>query len=329
MKEVRLRPSAFSVAHHATMRDRQLASLIGLLFALLSCSCNQPFTPKAPFEPQPVVYSVICTDSVKQYVRVYTTYDVSGYDPYENKTDTPVGGATVIVTGRHGTWTFRDTLLERPYPFRYKTPILAYVADWQPEPGETYTLVVNTANAGSTEATITTPKQSTSAAWSLYAFLLDFPPDSVKAVTEVYATFQKLHVMKVWYARIFVSYIVQTVTGWREEQAEVEVQPAPRTGGATFAVVYCARYRLTSTIAGVSAKYAGNRLIFKRVVFHLLEMDENWFKYYNMVRRAQDSVTTRFDLPDYTNFSRGHGLFGACTVDSLIHSFPNDFVYNH
>ena len=58
-----------------------------VVLAFIVLSCNEPFSPKAPFDPHLVVYSVIYTDSPQQFVRVYSTYDVSGYDPYRYAED--------------------------------------------------------------------------------------------------------------------------------------------------------------------------------------------------------------------------------------------------
>ncbi len=144
------------------MRNRKFALIVSALLAFLALSCNQPFSAKAPFEPQLVVYSVLYTDYSQQFVRVYSTYDVSGYDPHVNTVDGSIAGATVTVTGSKGKFMFRDTLLARPDTSRYKTPIYAYVSDWQPEPGQTYTLSVEVGAMGSTQAIVTTPPLSSS-----------------------------------------------------------------------------------------------------------------------------------------------------------------------
>jgi hypothetical protein len=102
---------------------------------------------------------------------------------------------------------------------------------------------------------------------------------------------------------------------------------AMASGG--FAGVACARSYISSVIHGIAKTFAGSKLTFKRIVFRLLKMEKNWYEYYNIVRQSQDLRTTRFDQPDFTNLSSGYGVFGACTVDSLVHEYPSDFRFNH
>jgi len=301
-----------------------------VVLAFIVLSCNEPFSPKAPFDPHLVVYSVIYTDSPQQFVRVYSTYDVPGYDPYRYATDGAITGATVSVSGPQGTILFRDTLLQRPDTLRYKTPISAYVADWRPQPGQSYTLKVDAGAAGSTQSTVSTPPVASS--WSWYpvdpTLALDFPDTSTIA-TYVSAIFEFSSSTKAISQQLYIQYTVQSGDG--PEQAMVTQLLGKNVGAANgdYAGVACARTNIASAIHGISKTFAGSKLTFKRIVFRLMQMEENWNEYYNIVRLPQDLRTSRFDQPDFTNLSSGYGLFGACTVDSLVHEYPADFRYNH
>ena len=306
--------------------------------ALFLLSCNHPFSPKGPFEQQLVVYSVLSSARDLQFVRVYTNYDVSGFDPFENASDRPVAGAQVTVTGARGTYVFRDTLLPRSDTSRYKTPIAAYVAGWRPEPGQTYTLVVNAANVGSTSATVTLPGQSQTFSWYPGTDILDYP-DSNKKITyfEAYARISQL--TKVYTFQLMIDYDVLTSAGWQKQSIEVPVYASdPSFRGVMYpslqnAYIYASgsyeKYAYVSTLIRVSTQYGSTNLVFKRIVFRLLQLDVNWYNYYNTVRMFRDPYSIRLDEPDFTNLSRGYGLFGACTVDSLVHDYPADFKYNH
>ena len=307
------------------------------LLALFLLSCNHPFSPKGPFEQQLVVYSVLSSARDLQFVRVYTNYDVSGFDPFENASDRAVAGAQVTVTGARGTYVFRDTLLPRSDTSRYKTPITAYVANWQPEPGQTYTLVVNAANVGSTSATVTLPGRSQTFSWYPGTQILDYP-DSNKTITYFYAYTRVPQLTKVYTFQLVIDYVVLTDAGWQNRSIEVPVWASDASfQGTTYPSLQTAygyasgsytKYAYVSTLIRVSTQYS-NRLTFKRIVFRLLQLDGNWYNYYNTVRRFQDPYSIRLDEPDFTNLSRGYGLFGAYTVDSVAHDYPADFKYNH
>jgi hypothetical protein len=316
-----------NLSHSEKKLNWYIIGLVGLV-GMLVVSCNEAFSPKAPFEVQPVVYSVLSTDSSKQFVRVYTTYDVQGYEPYDNPADTPVLDASVVITGRRGEWTFRDTLIPRPYEYRYRTPVHVYVTDWRPEPGEAYTLLVTSEQFRETSASITLPARSQSATWSpSAAFLLDFP-DTAKHIYDVTATFAVSPSVTAWLPQVVLYYLVETGEDWREQKMEIPVASTPRPGGYSVAAVYCPRAYLSSILNQVHLKYLNTRLRFNRISFRLVQMEASFYTYYNIVRRAQDTLTTRSELPDFTNLSKGYGVFAGCTVDSLVHYYPSDFVKN-
>jgi len=77
--------------------------------ALFFLSGGDSFSHKEPFKQQLVVYSVLSTYHDIQFVRVYTNYDVSGFDPFGNRSDTPVTGAQVVIKGPHGSYTHSRT----------------------------------------------------------------------------------------------------------------------------------------------------------------------------------------------------------------------------
>ena len=302
---------------------------------LLFTSCNDSFSPKDPFEQQLVVYSVLSTDRDIQFVRVYTNYDVSGFDPFQNKSDTPVTGALVVVTGPHGSYTLKDTLLTRPDTSRYKSPIAAYVGRWRAEPGMTYTLTVDAAGIGSTSATVSTPDLSSIMYWINGEMLDD--PDNYKGTSWVGASAGFSESTKGFSIQMVIEYLVLTPAGWKTESIEV-----PVWASSDFArVCYPSVYKVNGSAGGVYSKdiytrtlqrvyklYVGSKLTFQRIVFRFLPVDQNWWNYYSTVRKFQDPLSIRLDEPDFTNLSNGYGLFGAFAIDSLEHAYPPEFPYN-
>lgn len=311
------------------MRKAPVPFVIFLLQSLLCLGCNEQFSPKAPFEPQLVVYSVIYTDCSQQFVRVYSTYNVSGYDPYANATDAAIAGANVSVIGPEGSFLFRDTLLQRTDTSRYKSPINAYVADWRPQPGTTYSLSVNAGTAGSTQATVSTPPLSSLKYWNPVdpTIALDYP-DTTTVVTSVSGIFLSSQSTKAVSRQVYILYTVRDNNGQEKVLEAQFVGPGIGIGGG-YTGVACDRKSIASTLHALSNTYAGSKITFKRIVFRVLQMDENWYNYYSIVRMPQDSSTTRFDQPDFTNLNQGYGVFGACSVDSLVHEYPADFRFNH
>jgi hypothetical protein len=308
-----------------------------LLLIICFFGCNKPFDPKDPVETKLVVYSVISTDSDIQYVRVYSNYDVSGFNPFENGTDSPITGAQVIISGRTGSYTLRDTLLVRPDRSRYKSPISAYVGRFRPLPGEAYTLTVNATGIGPTSATVTTPQQSQTINWSGSAILDD--PDNQPMLFFVGCSTQLARETKAYTFQMAIEYAVPASGGWRTQSIEVPTYASDSSFNyASYPTLYASyiyaggSYSKSAYIATLYRVVALNRstnLTFKRIVFRFLQVDQNWYDYYNIVRQFQDPHSIRLDQPDFTNLSNGYGLFGACTVDSIVHEYPADFKYNH
>jgi hypothetical protein len=317
---------------HVRIIPRFLLVVIALpLFA----SCNDSFSPKAPFHQQLVVYSVLSTDRDIQFVRVYTNYDVSGFDPFQNKLDTPVSGAQVVITGPHGSYILKDTLLPRLDTSRYKSPIAAYAGRWRAERGQTYTLTVNAPGIGSTTATVTTPGPSQTIYW-VNGAMLDHP-DTYQVMDYVGASTRFWQSTKAFTSQMVIEYVFLNAGEWKEESIEV-----PIAASTNFSyVVYPSVYKVQTYAWGVYYKdayvktlnrgaklHAGSKLIFNRIVLRFLQLDQNWYDYYGTLREIQDPFSIRLDEPDFTNLSNAYGLFGACAGDSIQHQYPDEFPYN-
>lgn len=321
------------------MRNRRLILIAWVLPVLLTLSCNQPFSPKAPFQEQPVVYSVLFTNRSAQIVRVYSNYDVPGFDPFENSTDRPIAGGIVTVKGPRGTYAFRDTLLPRTDTSRYTTPIPAYVSNWQPEPGQTYTLSVLSPEAGSTSATVTTLAKARKMYWYYPTNFMDYP-DSIKYETAISAVADLPSQGNACFVQLSIEYSVVAGSGSRIEEREVPLwaydatlkyatYPSLQTSTQWGIGMFYNQWGYRRAVAYISNAYRDTKLTFRRVIFRVLQLDQNWYTYYHTVRISQDPLSIRIDQPDFTNLSRGYGVFGACTVDSLIHNLPVDFAWNH
>lgn len=308
------------------MKTRQcfvccLAALLGFL-----SGCQEDFSPKGPFENQFVIYSVITTSRDLQFVRVYTNYDVPGFDPLENTSDHPVTGARVVVSGPGGSYVFRDTLLPRQDKSRYTSPIAAYVANWRPKPGETYVLDVSANNIGSTTASVTLPQKSGTLDWSPNTMILDYP-DSAKQYFSFYGYGKLTQQTKVYAYQMMIEYDVLKPDGWRRESVEIPTLTTVYKS-YTNASGYCSKSTYVATLEQVVARYRNTKLTFRNLVFRLLQLEENWYNYYSTVRQFQDPFSIRLDEPDFTNLRNGYGLFAGSTMDSLIHVYPDDFKYH-
>jgi hypothetical protein len=303
---------------------------------LIVAGCNHSFSPKGPFQQQLVVYSILCDEREKQYVRVYSTYDVQGFDPLQNETDMQISDAQVTMIGPTGSYAFKDTLIARSDTSHYKSPIVAYVSNFRVQRGETYSLAVNVPGGGSSSASITIPdKLLTFTMWLL--FDLDDPGD-IRKVLHVYVVGQSTPLTRGYAGQMLIQFSVLTASGWQDKQVEVPadepdfsatnrvIERSNDYGSVSF---LRSNVAYVNTLNMISQRYKDTRISFKRIVFRLLQVEKNMYDYYKIVHGFQDPYTIRFDQPDFTNLNRGFGLFGGCTIDTLIHDYPAHFGYNH
>jgi len=301
--------------------------------AVLLTGCDEPFSPKGPFQEKVVVYSVLSHQTDTQFVRLFLTYDPPGFDPLEQNIDRQIVGAQVTMSDGNQTVAFRDTTIARWDTSRYTTPIRAYVGHpFRPVGGRTYSLTIQTPQHGIVTSATTVPGPAIVDVVNPYV-LTDparYPTlDIVVALFIAPAT-------RGYLTRFFIEYEIVAATSSFIERVEVPsflrfVQDQPqklypalarRISGGNLA----GDNRETSTfsvqaysyaLAEVRSKYAGNIIRFRRAIFFATQVDVNLYNYYNIANGFQDPYSIRQDLPDYTNIKGGLGMFGAFTVDSV------------
>lgn len=319
------------------------AAIIVAIAAVLSCqSCDQTFDAQSPFENRLVIYSLLSTDQNHQFVRLYTNYAVQGYDPSQNTVDHAITGARVGVMGPEASYVFRDTLLRRPDTSRYRDPIHAYVAaPFQVIPGNTYSLSVASQGFDRMSAVVKVPGRSQVSTIQISQFdnpNPGDPEDPLKIVVQTYVS----PVSKGCLTQFFVDYDVLTEVGWQSERVEIPMfvllsgdttvlmSTFPKLeriiSSPVITTFYVKAYGIV--LARVQNAHPNTGLLFRRVVLRVLQIESNLYDYYNIVNGFRDPASIRIDEPDYSNIRGAYGLFGAYTVDSLVHPLPSNFTFN-
>jgi hypothetical protein len=308
-----------------------------LIFIL---GCDQSFNPKAPFEQQMVVFSILSNARDTQYVRVSTNYDVSGFDASEHQIDGAVVGARVSVTGPTRSYDFSDVVLPREDTNRYKSPIRAYAGSpFRPEHAKTYALGVTSETYGTARATVTLPDEPMMT-FGLGTYILDHP-DTKDPNNTIYFTALLTSHTKGYLTQLFVDYQVLNGTEWQEKRIEVPMKVLTDTL-SIWDGMYPEMRRLmisqTSTPYEVNAyvkvllrvlnQHPNQKIIFERVVGRVLQCETGLYDYYSTVNAFRDPISVRLDEPDYSNLSGAKGVFGGYALDSLVHLLPENFGFN-
>ena len=315
------------------------------LFTLLS-ACNQPFDPRAPLKEQLVVFSILSTDRDVQFVRVQSTYMPPEFNPLTYVSDNAITDAVVNIKGLSGNYILRDTILARQDTGRYTFPIHAYVLKpFVPQRGQWYDIIVQSPSLGVAFATIVVPEKTAISLTALGQSTLYFPhrhgPDEIIAFLANVSRYAKGYV-----GRLFIDYDVLKGTQWVEERIEVPVKSgageekqytleaavyprlAPRPSTTQTGFVFQNGYYNAMVNHVRSTVYPQRRIVFNRVVFQLLQVEENLYMYYNLVSAYEDPRSIRLDVPSYSNINGGIGFVGAYSLDSLVQILPENFIGN-
>ena len=105
---------------------------------------------------------------------------------------------------------------------------------------------------------------------------------------------------------------------------QVRYPTLERVQGSQYAVAFMVgAYRWA--LKDIVARHFPNQVIFKQARFQMTQLDENLYKYNKTVNSFEDKGSIRLDQPDFSNISGAVGMFGACAVDSVVHTFLPGF----
>ncbi|MEE9225513.1 MAG: DUF4249 family protein [Bacteroidota bacterium] len=282
--------------------------LCGLLFQ----SCEEDFSPKAPFEQKLVVFSLLTAAQDTQYVLISRTYDVEGFDPFRNRLSPDVSDAEVKVIRDDGmTIFFQDTTIQLDSNERYgEEGVAYYAAGFRILPRRLYRLEVQSPAYGRVTASFGTPDAVR------IGHSIDHETDDL-LVTAISRG------AKGFLIRLFVVYKLTSDKIAVEKALEVPIS-ITNDGERIFPQVdrlNARRFRrdLIAAVLGDALRSASSGTvedIGRRVVVWAL--DPNAYNYYQIVRGFNDPFSVRVDEPDYTNIEGGLGVFGGLLVDSLF-----------
>jgi hypothetical protein len=312
------------------MKSHIINLLISGFSLFLVSGCENSFDPRGPYQKQMVVYSILSNSSDSQYVRVFTTYNPTGFDPSEVTADTYVRKARVTLTDDSTTYTLRDTSLTRVDKSRYTDDIGAYIAyPCHMRMGKTYTLSV-ASDQGNVSATVSVPHAGYVLANN--PFILK-APDRYSS-DDITVTIGVSPLTRGYVVRLYLDYLVNVGADWVHKRDEIPNSVLSATA-TTIQYNYPKLIRRTSDVAQPYstihfpiAVYTAfyTRLVdqygiggFKMVsaTYILTQVEANLYKYYNLANGFQDEFSIRTDQPDYSNIQGGLGVFGAMTVDSV------------
>jgi hypothetical protein len=302
---------------------------LGLALALVG-GCENNFDPRGPYEKRLVVYSILSNRSDSQYVRIYTTYNPTGYDPAENTEDTYVKSAAVTLFDDSTTYRLRDTVITRVDKSRYTDDLGAYIAyPCRVRLGKTYGLLV-ACDEGNISARVSVPGKGLLIPNNPYILK---NPDKY-STEDIAVTIMVSPSTRGYVVRLYLDYEVRIGVNWVHKRDEI---PTAVLSGSGEEIQYDYP-RLTRRASDVSQPYANIRFpisiyssFYKKIqdqygsddfkvlsaTYLLAQVEANLYKYFNLANGFQDRYSIRTDQPDFSNIQGGLGVFGAMTEDSV------------
>ena len=315
------------------MTRTSLTHVVFLACIAGAAGCNSPFSPKGPYVDNVVVYGILTNRSDTQYVRVYSTYNPPGVDPTAQKSDNPLSGAGIAVSGGTGAFQFIEKTIPRLDKSRYVDNILAYASyPFVIEPGATYNLNVATKSLGEVSATVTVPKRGR--IQFLNSYVLNGKGSDDENIV-VYGWIRELTYGVMMQLHLF--YDVLEGESWVTHREEIPAVGITFSDGSKVYFYPAMRRRQSSTlvrdkeenemfvfyrtayfdkVGAILNRYPVGKVHIKQALVVLTQVDKDLYAYSKRVNGFDDPFSIRTDLPDYTNILGGHGIFGAMIDDS-------------
>jgi hypothetical protein len=316
------------------MGTRSKSLLGAITLSVLLSGCEKTFTPKGTYQDKMVVYAILSNRTDTQYVRIYTTYDPTGFNPLTNTEETMVRGAGVTVTGSSQPFRFQEAIVPRSDKSRYGSDIVTYVSyPFSLQPGSTYMLNISAPQYGTVTSSVVVPKQGR--VQMLNAYVLFGRGEEDENIV-VYGWIKELTYGVM--ARLYIIYDVLEGQRWVRRAEEIPAAMAQTADGTVVFGYPGLRKRQTSTL--IVDKEVNETFVFlKKLYFSRLndiytrhlagsvrvtnalaivtQVDRNLYTYMKLANSFDDPYSMRTDSPDFSNITGGRGVFGAMVEDSL------------
>lgn len=287
-----------------------LIIITAALLAILSFSCEENFSPKTDYVEKYILYCIINTDSSIQTAVLQRSYNVDGFDPYQNTTDPSIIGADIRLRQGNNVFFMRDTSIARTDTSRYKSPVNFYFTD-------NFFIQGN----DSLEIIATLPNGKKLSGITDLSFNIEFNTASDNIIpaqeNDYFAFIWNAEGVNKWYLPKFTFYYLKDGVRFGKD-VPTEYIFENGTWSASYPeitqsnIIRFKNSALDSAFAQIS--YGDPDKSSYRIlggVLTLLVFNESLSNYYSTTNGYLDDFTIRIDETDYTNITGGFGILGA------------------
>ncbi|MBA4320846.1 MAG: hypothetical protein C0412_20850 [Flavobacterium sp.] len=321
---------------------KKYSLMAAILLAAISVSCEDSFSPKAPLNDEYALFCVLNADTTFQTVYLSRSYDVEGFDPYQNKTDPALEGAEVKFRVNNSTvCTLTEASTVRNDTSRYKSAFKYYFTNnLKPADNDLVEITAALRNGKILKATCKAPPIS-----MLYFEGVNrdyFPsvnnPQSMDIVFGWQIMGAPLNPSAYYFLPQLELVYSKTDAPGRLYKVRVPKNISTSTGAAIEQTITSSKrayYYYEAIIKALESISEGDpqksKYIIHEAEFTLLFMDKNLASYSAAITTFRDEFSVRIDAADFSNIQNGLGLFGICTSKKakvhMARTFINSFGY--
>jgi len=303
--------------------------ILFLSLLLIFISCEDNFNPKNEYQEKYVLNCIVRADTTMQMAILTKSYDVQGYNPYENTTDPTLEGAYVRIWYQDTVYTLRDSIVDRIDTTRYNTPIKIYYTDnFKPVINSELEIEALLPNGRRLRAFTRTPQ----------TFKFNYGSDSV------IPTEGKDEVTVGWFTGSNkVIYLPKLTVLWYKKNEGIQnirkliipldyienggetikyFPPADKAAGISYKMSVIER--ALNEISQGDENKENYYIVLARL--EVITMDENLASYYSSTSIGGDNFSVRLDEADFSNVQGGYGIFGSYLKQATIISFDSDYI---
>lgn len=308
-----------------------------VLLIAASFACEDSLSPKGELKNQYVLNCILRGDTTTQILTLSRSYDVEGFDPYENDIDPAVQGAAIRIYkigSNDPAKIFRDTTIARTNTSRYTTPIHYYYIDnFVPYANSEYKIEAELPDGTLLNATTKTYATST-----LYFFRSDNPvPVDAVATGRDYLFFKWSEFdTNIYYVPKLEIVYSKNIDGVEEfhkhpvaayyiytENQFVPIYPEI----SNFSFYEVQNDALDRAMMEISeGDTAKSTYSIYRAELTVLIPDRNLTTYYSASQTFLEGYSVKLYQPEYTNIEGGVGIFGSYTKNVFTPRIRNDYV---
>jgi len=309
-----------------------------IIILTIFISCDESFSPKAPYEERYSLNCIISGDSSFQVATAYKSYDVSSINPFENTEDHFIDGALIrLWRGNDEIFIFGDSTMERTDTSRYKSDSkYYYVNDFIPNEGDILEIEALLPNGRRLSSNTLIPTE---------VLRNEDISDTIVTLSSkgyLNTTWIIKNPDQFYLPKLVINYIEKEngfnirkikIIPWEKVKIDNATEYIYPSLSSTYSIDYDIDI-ITEAMEDISKNDPEKKnYTIISMILELSVFDKNLSTYYFTVALEDNSFAIGLDEGDYSNIENGFGIFGSFITQEfpifLSKNYVNSFGYHY